>query len=200
MLQNIKLNYILLGAALFLVVIVIIMAILSFNNSSPQTQDITVDPTPTAVPVTTSTVPLKRSTGEPVAIGSLPKKQVPGGTAPDLKAPAISTSQQELTALFPHLPFVVDVTLSTDRKVSIVVPSRQYQDAPWKLTAQVFNIDYRIPISSKNYATEKAAFLESASYIFGWMKQHKVNPDNVIIKWGDEAYIQQRAEEWLKIQ
>jgi hypothetical protein len=118
----------------------------------------------------------------------------------DTKSNQVKQSEMEIEKLSKHLPFQESITLSSGKVVEILIPAKELQFNQWTLTVQIFNIKYQEEEDSQKDEEMKKSFLEAANYVFSWMKDKGVNPDNVIISWGDRAFIQSRAEKWLDSQ
>lgn len=189
-------KYFLIVAAFLLFGVFTVLLMLMFTNSSSRNQRSESElPTPTRS--TSRRAPSSPQQGtlqaDPPAIGELPRE----GYAIITSAPVVRASEQEVAKLRPQLPYLREFTTTNNKTLSIVIPDEEYQDDPWKLTAQIFGVDFQIPTSNRQYEQEKQAFLEGASHIFGWIKDQGADPNKVIIKWGDRAFIQERAEQWL---
>lgn len=120
------------------------------------------------------------------------------GYGPRIDSPLIKSAIKEKKNLIPFLPFDKKSMLSTGVEVSIVVPSEKYQHNAWTTTIQIFGIDYDISVDDDpDYERTKESFLEASRIVFDWMKSHGVDHNQMIINWGDKAFIQERAEQWL---
>jgi hypothetical protein len=115
----------------------------------------------------------------------------------DTQSEAVKQSVVEINKLVPFLSHQESLVLSTGEKVQISIPSKNLQLNAWTLTVQIFNIDYQVEKQTPEYEVMKASFIEAANRVFDWMKTKGANPDKIIISWGDRAFIQERAEEWL---
>lgn len=176
----------LLYIAIFLVLVFIVLLILLFNAPGTIQREATPISTPTPISI--------RPQATAPAIADLPKK----GVTIDTQAPIVQESQQEVAKVRKNLPFITKFRASTGQEVSIVIPAVQYQDDPWKLTVNVFGPEYTTPLTHSDYEKEKQTFLEGANTVFEWIRDSDADPNAVIIKWGDKAYIQEKAEAWLK--
>jgi hypothetical protein len=135
----------------------------------------------------------------PLSTNNLPTYAPEKGRGVDLEAPLIKNSTSEIEKLYGHLPLNREVKLSTGLTVSIVIPAQNLQNNPWTLTIQIFGIDYEVPQSDSNYLLMKNSFLEATNVVFNWIKNNNANLQNIVISWGNRKFIQDRAEEWLKI-
>ena len=170
------------------VISIILLLLLTGTTTSRITRQA---PTPTPV---NRTFPTVQPQADPPAIKELPRINRTINTS----SQAVKTSQTEVAKLYPHLPYFNNFTSATGHKMSIVIPGSAFQDDPWKLTVNVFGVEYQMPENNPDYAREKAAFLEAANKIFTWIESNGADPDLVIIKWGDKTVIQSRAVEWLQ--
>ncbi len=197
MLMKDKKVYVLLGFAflLLLFVGVIIFVFLGGKPAERPTPGQPNIPTPTFFPSVTP-IPLTVSV-EPPAITSLPRNpRLPN--AVDTTAPSVQASQQEVAKILSSLPYEKELKLTGGSTISILIPGREYQQYPWKLTVQVFNVDYQVAENSPEYALMRNAFLEGANDIFTQLQSLGADPEKIIFTWGDRAYIQERAVEWLQ--
>lgn len=103
-----------------------------------------------------------------------------------------------LQAIGHNLPYTKDFQLSTDLTVSVVIPAKDLQYNPWSLTVQIFGIDYEVPAGDPEYQRMKTSFLEAANLVFEWIRSNGADPQKIIVSWGDKAFIQDQAEEWLQ--
>lgn len=150
-------------------------------------------PVPTQISVAPNRITPTQPQAKPVLISELPRE----GFAIRTNAPEVINSEREIAKLRSSLPFIRDLTGVNRRKISIVIPEAEYQDDPWKLTVQIFGPDYQISSTSSNYQIEKALFIQGANTVFSWIRENGADSNKIIIKWGDQAFIQQRAEQWI---
>ncbi len=169
-----------------LLFVIFVIAFILLNRQQEQ------QPVPTESPSQKST-PIER----PVRIKDIPTVPSANGGSLNISSAPVQGSAREVEKLYPFLPFTRDLTVSNGTEVTIVIPERELQDDPWKLTVQIFGINYQVTEQEESYATTKQAFIEAANVVFAWMSQQGANPSKVIIKWGDRAFIQERAEQWL---
>lgn len=186
--------------------VVLFGLIILFNllqkKSQPQirpTQTIISYPTPTSVPLLRTT-PVKQKLPLPQSIRNAPTYAPNQGQGVNLESTLVQTSMTEIEKLAFYLPYLKEYKLSTNLTVSIVIPAKDLQDNPWTLSVQIFAIDYGVPEDSPDYQVMKTSFIEAANAVFEWMKSLGVDPQKIIIRWGDKAFIKERAEEWLASQ
>lgn len=120
------------------------------------------------------------------------------GVGYDLGSPVIKNSKNEIDKLVDYLPYQTKLNLSSGQIVDVVIPGKEYFNNPWVLTIQVFGIEYELSPSDPSYVVNRQTFREAASTIFDWIRSKGVSPEVIVISWGDRAFIQERAEEWLR--
>ncbi len=120
------------------------------------------------------------------------------GMGLDLNSNEIKNSIAQIEKIKDKLPYKKTFTSTTGLKVDIFIPSYELIENPWTLSVNTFGIDFEITNESPDYEKTKIAFLEAARDIFFWLKNNGVNTEQIIIQWGDRAFIQTRAEEWLR--
>jgi Zn-dependent protease with chaperone function len=128
------------------------------------------------------------------AVPTLPPDQ---GGGLDLNSPLMQHSIAELQKLYPYLPYYKDITLSTGVSVTINMPKKELQMSAWTLDAEIYGINYETSPSQPDYTQMKKSFLEASDIVFAWVKQHGADPYKIFYTWGDRAYIQEQAEQWL---
>ena len=149
-------------------------------------------PSPTSIELS----PVQKTV--PQSIRNAPTYPPDQGQGIDLGSQFTQTSIAEVQKLYPHLPYLKDYTLSTGLAVSIVIPAKDLQYNPWSLTVQIFGIDYELPPDDPEYQRMKTSFLEAANTVFEWIRSNGADPQKIIVSWGDKAFIQDQAEEWLQ--
>lgn len=118
------------------------------------------------------------------------------GAGVNIESPEVQSSIDELSVLTAALPYQKSLTVNgTD--LEITIPQIDSQAHSWILIVYIDPIDFQAPIGTSEYTTNKDLFLQAAVHINDWMKGKGINPTKVIIKWGDRAFMQTRAEEWL---
>lgn len=188
--KNTSLIFVILGlcVAVFLVLIVFF-----FSSSTPSQKPTQSIPSPTPIPLEE----ILRRVNTP-SLETIPTSAPDKGGGVDLESTLVQKSLAAITKLAPNIPYQKDVTLSTGLPVTILIPEKSLQSNEWTLTAQIFGIDYEVTKASSNYETMKSSFQEAAGMVFAWMESNGVNPDDVLIQWGDRAFIQEAAEGFLK--
>lgn len=137
---------------------------------------------------------------KPPSTDELPYKPTDQGGGLDLNAPVVQESKAGVQKLNTYLPYQTELDLSTGIKASVVIPGQQFQTDNWTLTVQIFGIDYQVSEGDKDYEVMRKSFLEASSSVFEWIKDKGVDPEKLIIIWGDRAFIQESAEKWLNSQ
>lgn len=176
-------------ALIFLILILFTLSLLpSKKEQAP------AEKTPAASSPVVNNLPSKIN---PILTEDIPLKSLEEGGGVDLSTSLVQDSQIEVTKTLPLLPYENEFVSANGKNVSIIIPNTQFQETPWVLDVQIFGIDYQANPGDKNYTLEKNSFLEASNKIFKWMKSQGINPEKIIINWGDKAYIRESAENWL---
>lgn len=178
---------ILLGAAF---VIFIILSIVNFFTNPQKPSGVT--PTPTR---TTDSPNTQRPSGSPLNSLLIPTTASMGRI--DTTSLSIQGSTQELSKIEPFLNYQKEIILPNGNFIDIVISKRGLQETPWILPVSISGIKFQLPINDPNYSQEQQSFREASKELFEWLESHDVDVKKIYIRWGDKAYIQQRAEEWL---
>jgi hypothetical protein len=112
----------------------------------------------------------------------------------DLESEVIKSSILEKEKLLLFLPYRKDIHMGV-RTITLLVPEVALQDAYWALNVYIDGIDYQAGSDD-----EKKVFLSAAKLIYSWMVSHRVDPNKLIIVWGDKAYIREKIDNWLTAQ
>lgn len=192
-----KLLYIIIGSLLLLLFSVVIFSnlITSYiaNRNTPQSN---LSPSPILSGVMPTAVDLPAVKGQ--SIRNVPTLNPTEGIGLDLNSDEIKNSIAQIEKIKDKLPYKKTFTSTTGLKVDIFIPSYELLENQWTLTVNTLGIDFEITDESPDYEKTKTAFLEAARDIFFWLKNNDVNTEQIIIRWGDRAFIQTRAEEWLR--
>ncbi len=188
--KNTSLIFIILGIC---VAVFLLLTVFFFSFSTPSQSPLKDIPSPTPIPLEE----ILRRVNTP-SLETIPTNTPDKGGGVDLENTLVQKSLTAINKLAPYLPYQKDVTLSTGLPVSILIPEKSLQSNEWTLTAQVFGIDYEVTPTSNNYAVTKSSFQEAAAIVFTWIESNGVNPSDVLIQWGDRAFIQEAAENFLK--
>lgn len=162
----------------------------------PQTKEETIPHPiiPTSIPISVQQTPKII----PLDITIAPTYAPSQGQGINIQSPVVQQSISEIKKLAPFLPYNKDLTLSNGTTVSIVIPPYDLQNNEWTLTVQIFNVDYQTTPDQPDYQNQRQSFKEAANYVFSWMQSNGVDPKKIFVSWGDKAYIQDQAQEWLQ--
>lgn len=184
--------------AIFTIIsIVLLITILFFLPSilsslqSPNTNS----PLPSITPFLLSSSPIPNA---PESTLLLPTNPPETGGGVNTSAPTVEASTTEIRKIYPLLPYTQQLTLSTGLMVDVFVSDTNMNSRPWVLPISIAGIDYNAPEGTPEYTIARASFREAALETLDWLQQHDVDTNRIFINWGDKAYIQDRAEEWLK--
>lgn len=172
-----KLQIIIVGIVLVLVVLMLISSALSKKQSIS-----------TPKPVTSE------SFTDVDVIPTLPPAR---GAGVDIESKVAQDSRQEIEKLYPALPFSKTITVG-GKEVAIRIPEAELQDYKWSLIVYLPDLDFQAPTELPNYSLAKERFLAAASEVNLWIQQQGADPKKIIIVWGDTQFSQERAREWLK--
>ncbi len=170
-----------------LILVALIYTLNAVKNYTPQSR---LSPTP--VPVVTVT---RNSYKQ---IEAMPTLEPLRGAGIDLESTGVKESKMEIQKLSVNLPFSREIRISESETISLQIPELQYQTNSWILTVYVYGIEYNVPRNTPEYTENKKLFLRASGELFGWMSSKNIDPKKIIIQWDDKAYIQNRAEEWLR--
>lgn len=176
---------------LFFIIILIFLLILANRKNIPSQTKSTPQPTSSIF------LPTKKEVIPPdIRVAPTIPPQRGGGI--DVSSSPVSTSISEINKLEPFLPLKLDRPLATGISVLIVIPTSDLQSNPWTLSVNISDINFQSTPEQNDYELMKNSFKEASSYVFTWITSKGVDPSKIYIKWGDKAYIQDKAEEWLK--
>ncbi len=190
-----KTIYIIIFISIFFLFFYIISSLFRSQNTSEKPN---LTPTPTSSPYFRREF-LKEVTPPPSTrtIPTIPSSQGGGVNTNEDK---VEASTAEIKKVLPYLPIKRPYTLSTGRIVDIIISTNGLETRPWVLPVYIGGIDYTIPATHAQYAEERSTFLEAVNIIYTILKEHGAKPENMYINWGDRAFIQERAEQWLQEQ
>lgn len=160
------------------------------NNTDPQQveTDITLSPNPTI-----TRVPLNRLK----TANDVPTLSPNRGEGIDIDSPQVKTSMSSIEKLSSALPFNRTFTTSQGITVEILIPPLSLLENSWTLTVHIFGPEYQIPTSDPAYTENKNAFLDGAAEVIRFIESNDVTTDDIIVQWGDRAFIQERSAQWL---
>lgn len=176
----------------FVISILLVLIAIATSFSSPEQPPVT-SLSPTPVPNRTTPQNVK-----PQSLQTIPTLSEEQGGGVNLQSPEVVRSLAAINTLSPFMPFKKEITASTGLPITILVPGINLQSNPWTLTVLIEGIDYNVGPTESNYTFMKSSFREAAAIVFAWMQEHGVNPNNVLIQWGDRAFVQESAENFLK--
>lgn len=156
--------------------------------------------TPRETPVILSPEPaaVRQELVIPKNIVSAPTLPPAEGAGVNPESAMVKSSQDEIQKLFAALPYEKNLPLSTGIEANIVIAPPDLEASPWVLTIQIFNIDYLTDKTDPQYNLMRQSFREAAAHVFTWIRENGADPEKIIVSWGDKAYIQDIAKEWLK--
>lgn len=129
------------------------------------------------------------------AVPTLPRDK---GGGINTKSKIAKESIDEINKLQPYLPYNEDFLTSNGLKISILIPAKELQANDWTLTVNIFGINYQTEKNSEEYFIMKRSFREAVAKLAEWVNVRGASYDKIIVSWGDRAFMQERAEEWLK--
>lgn len=192
--RNLSRNpYLYLALILIILIIIFIVTLLLTNNQqpTPESSIVPVAPSPS------SFISRGPTTITPLLTQELPYNTPEEGGGIDLESSIVQQSQSQVTKILPSLPYETNFRSEDGTIISTLIPGAQFQETPWVLDVQIFGIDYQVSQENPSYQAQKVVFLKAAANIFEWLKSQGVDPEKIIISWGDKAYIREQAERWL---
>mgnify|MGYP001164699957 CR=1 FL=1 len=130
-------------------------------------------------------------------VTSLPRISDEKGGGIDTQNQIVMTSQNNLAILAPKLPFSKQITTGDGIAIEIIIPTQELVMNEWTLLVNIFGPDYQIPETDPLHDSMKRAFLTGAEEVFLFLEQNNIDPQNVIIQWGDRRVTTVRSELWL---
>lgn len=120
------------------------------------------------------------------------------GMGIDVLSEPIQKSISEIAKIESSLPFKKTVLLSTGDEADILIPKRSSFSNKWTLTIYIDGLNFNIHPQEPEYDKIRTSFLEAANIAFDWIREGGADPTKMYINWGDRAFIQEKAEVWLK--
>ncbi len=193
-LSNKKIILIIAGLLLMIIILSFTVSAIRnrLNNNNSQTAE-----TPEAL-VSPTPVINKELLQNYKSIDKAPRLLPREGKGLDINAPYIQSSILEIEKVSALLPYSKSFTSSKNIKVEIQIPPAEMLDNNWTLLVQIMGIDYQVPEDDPSYNDMKISFLQGAQDVFYWLKNNNINTENIIIQWGDRAFVQDRSAEWLQ--
>lgn len=189
-------KYIVIGVILFVIIVLLIVTNAvrnQLNNSNSTNGNIDTNSLISGGP-TITTVPLN-SLKTAANIPTLPPSK---GQGIDIDSKEVETSTSAIETLSKSLPYNKKFTSSQGIPIEILIPPPTLMENKWTLTIQIFGIDYQIPENDPQYNVMKNSFLDAASDVFRFIQSNGVDPNDLIVQWGDREFIQQRSAQWLQ--
>jgi|GEM_PF-1323427 len=168
---------------------IILIGLYIFQNNPSLNPTSTISPTPNMVGF--SDIP------QALTIDQVPRLSEENGGGLDINSQEIQNSIAQVNKLKDHMPYHKIGTTSKGIEIEIFIPPADLQENEWTVTAHIFGIDYQTPEDSDDYQMMRVSFLEGAAEVMDFIKAQGGDPQQIIIKWGDRAFIQDRAHEWL---
>jgi hypothetical protein len=183
------------------VLIILMIGYLVLSNSSEDTTQAPVSPTPSLLPteeppggLTAQQTSQIIRQANPGTVEDIP---VTPDVGVDTENPIMEESIKSISDLSSSLPYEHTLGTSSGIETYNVINDSEYQETTWTLQILVQGVDYRIPEHHPDYEKNRTAFLESAAHVLQWIQKQDVNPDSIIIKWNQRLVEQERSQEWL---
>lgn len=125
---------------------------------------------------------------------SLSKQPVVDGQF-DESAEVSQRSKATINALKSSLPYRTTITTSAGQEVAYVIFTDPL--TPYTIYMEMLGVNFRATHEDPLLPKYVQDFRDTASDIFSWMRQQGVEPGDIFISWGDQAFIQENAEAWL---
>ncbi len=183
-------KYILITLLLGTLLLLIFLTIFFLSRVVQPTTPHDIHPTPTLI----QTISI---TGKPDSTLEVPTNSPEEGGGVDLEADRTQQSIQEIEKIRPYLPYYETLSLSTGIDVDVSIPNNLVDARPWILTVYINGIDFQIPENLPAYDLYRTSFREAAGKTLTFLQENGVNTSLVFINWGNESYVQERAEQWL---
>jgi hypothetical protein len=119
------------------------------------------------------------------------------GAGVDVQSAPVQNSKVEIEKLQKALPFIKKINVNGE-ELTIRIPEASLQDYTWSLIVYIPELDFQVPTTAPHYASTKESFKAAAAEVYTWIRDHGVDPEKIIIIWGDDEFSQKRAKEWLQ--
>ncbi len=153
--------------------------------------------------LTKKKAPAPTTTGQSVnnnsfkSIANAPTLPPSRGQGVDVESETVQNSKSEIEKIKKSLPYIKTITVNGEQ-VTIRIPEASLQDYSWSLLVYLPDFDFQAPTETPFYLTSKNTFRAAAAEVYKWIRSQGADPQKIIIKWGDTAFMQERAQEWLK--
>ena len=90
------------------------------------------------------------------------------------------------------------INTPANSETTVIISDKTSQTNIWTLEVDVFGLDYRLSQEDSEYALMKKSFQLAVASINKWIKEKGVDPQKIMIIWGDKEYIQNKSQEWME--
>lgn len=173
-----------------IVVILLLFIVFSYYSRRPA-----LIPNPaliTPTPVRLIPIKLEKIPPQTNAIPTISPYQV------NVSAPKTQASIQEIEKLNTALPFRDSFVSSTNIPVQIYIPHINPDGTNWVLPVEITGINYQVMTGDSSYTSMKQSFQEAVKIVFDFLDKNNIDRSKVFVSWGDRAYIQDQAQNWLE--
>lgn len=188
-----KIIYFIIAVLIFLMILVGIVYVTQRDRLSRLPTQLA--PTPT-VPFQSPTPINVQAVFNERKIETVPTLNPTQGYGIDINSPEIISSKNEIKKISTKVPYKKTIQTGTIT-TETTIPSFELFEYDWVLPVDVYGVDYEITADDPEYNVHKQAFIAAAQDVYFWLKNNGVTTDNIIIQWGDRAFIQERSKEWL---
>lgn len=188
--MNKLLIIIIIGSVITVIILLAVLMFARITGKSPLGLPIL----PSITPIESNIIPITNAPKSTLLIPTAPLEQ---GGGVNVSAPTVEASTQEIKKITGLLPQTFQKTLTTGLPVDIFI-SIPDVSRPWVLPIFIGGIDYQVPENSPKYAVMRNSFREAAKETFKALSESGVDTSKLFINWGDQAFIQERAEKWLQ--
>ena len=130
--------------------------------------------------------------------GLIPTYPPERGSGVDLEAPLVLNSMNEIKKIYPFLPYEATIKISESQSLDVVIPDKASQINPWTLQINIYGLDYGLSSEDVQYTVTKNAFITTVNALHKWLQEKGVDSKKIMIIWGEQEYIQNKSQEWLK--
>ncbi len=131
-------------------------------------------------------------------ISAAPTLAVSGVSGIDVNSQVVKKSIDEISIINNKLPYKSTVKLDSGEEAIVYIPKTSQNAHRWLLTVNIDGVDYEIPDKSPDMSKHRELFRMGAQNVYGWLRDQGVDPENIMILWGDTKKIQDRSLEWLQ--
>jgi len=109
----------------------------------------------------------------------------------------ITLSTFNLKKLSSRLPFLYEEEIN-GIKIYVTIANDSVMPNEWTLVVNIYGPDYLLGPQDLLYSENRQAFLVGAQKVVNFLEENRVNPEEIIIEWGETEYIRKKSDEWLK--